>query len=146
MLQRIQTIFLLLAVILTGLLLYLPVYEIRSAVVSGTIDEVEQFIISTNIPLMLLNAGVGVLLVISLLSFKNRNLQRRLCNLSLLLSCILIGLLFFLADHDGAKQSSKVVYKLAAYFPLLNLLFIFLASFFIKKDEEMVRSADRLRP
>jgi lipopolysaccharide export LptBFGC system permease protein LptF len=68
-----------------------------------------------------------------------------LCNLSLLLTCILIGLLFFLSDTMSGGKSQRVHYLIGIYLPLVQLLLIFLATVFIKKDEKLVRSADRLR-
>jgi Domain of unknown function (DUF4293) len=143
MIQRVQTIFLLLSVLLSVLLLYLPVYELQS--LAANTSEINRFRISSSAILTIINGGVGVFCLIGIFLFKNRNLQVRICNLSLLLTCVLIGLLFFVADTMSSGMNQKVHYLYGSYFPLIQILFIFLASRYIKRDEELVRSADRLR-
>jgi hypothetical protein len=50
----------------------------------------------------------------------------------------MIGLFFF-------NLGKEVSYKEGAYLPLIQIILVFLAQRSIKKDEELVRSADRLR-
>ncbi len=143
MIQRIQTIFLLLSVLLSVLLLYLPVYELQS--LSATTAEINRFTISSSAILAIINGVVGIFCLIAIFLYKNRNLQIRICNLSLLLTCVLIGLLFFVADTMSSSMNQKVHYLYCSYFPLIQILVIYLAIRNIKHDENLVKSADRLR-
>ncbi len=143
MIQRIQTIFLLLSVLLSVLLLYLPVYELQSLAANTT--EINRFTISSSAILAIINGVVGIFCLIAIFLFKNRNLQIRICNLSLLLTCVLIGLLFFVADTMSSSMNQKVHYLYGSYFPLIQILVIYLAIRNIKRDENLVKSADRLR-
>ena len=143
MIQRVQTIFLLISVLLSALLLYLPVYELQSMAMNTT--EITRFTISSSAILAIINGVVGVFCFVAIFLFKKRNLQLRICNLSLLLTCVLIGLLFFVADTMSSSMNQKVHYLYGSYFPLMQILFIFLATRYIKRDDELVRSADRLR-
>lgn len=143
MIQRIQTIFLLLSVLLSVLLLYLPVYELQS--LSATTAEINRFKISSSAILAIINGVVGIFCLIAVFLYKNRNLQIRICNLSLLLTCVLIGLLFFVADTMSSSMNQKVHYLYGSYFPLIQILVIYLAIRNIKHDENLVKSADRLR-
>ena len=77
--------------------------------------------------------------------YKNRNLQIRATNLALLINCGLIGLLFFSADSMSTTFQSKVHYLYGSYLPVIIAIFLFLAIRFIKRDDALVRSADRLR-
>ena len=142
MIQRKQTLFLLGSVVISILLIYIPVFELVSDAVS---EPWKQFTISVNGLLPILNAATGVLSFVAILLFKNRNLQIRLCNVALLITCVLVGLLFFLADSMISGMNQKIHYLYGSYLPLFQVLFIFLASVFIRKDEKLVRSADRLR-
>jgi hypothetical protein len=69
----------------------------------------------------------------------------KLCRLILILIFVTIGLLFYTADAISSGLDQKVVYKIGTYLPLLQVIFIFLAHQAIKKDDELVKSADRLR-
>jgi Na+-transporting NADH:ubiquinone oxidoreductase subunit NqrB len=61
------------------------------------------------------------------------------------LTCVLIGLLFFVADTMSSSMNQKVHYLYGSYFPLIQILVIYLAIRNIKRDENLVKSADRLR-
>ncbi|MFN6037385.1 MAG: DUF4293 family protein, partial [Bacteroidota bacterium] len=59
---------------------------------------------------------------------------------------IMLGtmLLFDFISVEAGKSFSKS-YLFGSYLPILSILLSFMAIRFIKKDEELVRSADRLR-
>lgn len=140
MLQRIQTVFLILSIIISILLLYLPVYQIQG----GIPEAPTLYKISSNSFLNILNGGIGVLTFLAIFLFRKRNVQLRLCNVLLLLCCGLVGLLFFVADtFTGNNQ--EIHYLYGSYLPIIQIVFIFLATLFIRRDEALVRSADRLR-
>ncbi|MFM2136803.1 MAG: hypothetical protein RL021_2203 [Bacteroidota bacterium] len=144
MIQRIQTLFLLVVALLSALLFYIPVYTIP---VVSPVEPVagNDYLVSSNTLLSIINGSVGILSLVCIFLFRNRNLQMRLANVNLLLICILIGLLFFLADTLGTTRQAPISYGYGSYLPLIQLIFTFLASRAIRKDEELVRSADRLR-
>ncbi len=140
MLQRIQSLFLLGVVIISLLLLFIPVYE-TFQVINGTESERIPVLISKSNVLKLLNAATGILCFLAIFLYKRRNIQVRMSNLAILVTCILVALLFFMADTEG----QQIHYLTGSYLPLVQVLFAFLASWFIKKDEALVKSADRLR-
>ena len=89
----------------------------------------------------------------SILLFKNRVAQMRLVAVTFLLNVVYVFLVFFWAVdayadaipqvmHDADPQVSWAV---GSYAPIVSLLFLVLAHRGIKKDEAMVRAADRLR-
>ena len=146
MLQRVQTIFLLCCLVICLLLHYTPVYELVPVVNNADPAAVNPtFTIFKSAILVMLNAGVGVLTLVSIFLYKRRNLQIRLVNLNLLLTLILLGLMFFAADTMSQTNEMKVQYKYGIYLPIVQVVFFFLAARFIKRDEDLVRSADRLR-
>lgn len=144
MIQRVQTLYLLLATGMSALMLYLPVYELMPVDPSSS-TTVTQFSIMSSSLLLILNGGIGVLSFLCIFLFKKRNIQIRLCNLLMLITCVLIGLLFFSADTMSTSMNQRVHYLFGTYLPLLQLLFIFLAMRYVKRDENLVRSASRLR-
>ncbi len=142
MIQRKQTLFLLGSTVISILLLYLPLFEMLP---ESDGSEVRRFTISINALLLIINGAIGVLSFLAIFLYKKRNIQVRMCNLALLLTCILIGLIFFLADTMTSGMNQKIHYVYGSYLPLIQVLIIFLATLFIKQDEKLVRSADRLR-
>lgn len=151
MIQRSQSLYLLLAVLLGVSLFFLPVFEfpgMKPSVVppanEGPATDTLYYITSNSL-LFLLHVAICAMVLITIFLFRNRNLQIRLCNLSLLLISGLIGLLFFTADSVGSTFNHQVVYHMGSYFPMIQLALVFAAARAIKKDEELVRSADRLR-
>lgn len=148
MLQRVQSLFLLVVVSLSALLFLLPVYEApetAAALMPEGANTLKQYFVSGNTLLSIINGAIGVLTLIAIFLFRNRALQLRLSNVNLLLICILIGLLFFWADTLGNTLNTRISYQYGSYLPLIQLIFTFLASRAIRRDEELVRSADRLR-
>ncbi|MEY4595452.1 MAG: hypothetical protein RIQ47_1862 [Bacteroidota bacterium] len=151
MIQRIQTLFLLFVVVLSLLLLWLPVYEFpdispaTAESATPAVEKVKAYLITNNTLLTIINGAIGVMSLLAIFLFRQRNLQLRICNVVLLLLCIMVGFLFFLADTMGTNLEQRISYQYGAYFPLLQLVFTFLAARGIRKDEELIRSADRLR-
>ena len=151
MLQRIQTIYLILALVLTVVCLAMPV---------GTFDNSTTMEGST----LLLNlwkatpAGVdygvwplfAVLLptcpicVFAIFAYKSRKVQVRLCLLNVLLILVWISLFVFFAYIEPGNESAfhPSVY---AFFPVISLVLYLLARRGIKHDEKLIRDMDRIR-
>ncbi len=148
MIQRIQTLFFLGVVLISVLLIFVPVYELPDIQVPPNADgtpAVKAISIANNALLMLLNGAVGIFALVAVFLYRNRNLQVRIGNLMLLLLCVEVGLLFFVADTMATNLDQRLHYRYGSYLPLVSLLFTFLAVRFVKRDEALVRSADRLR-
>ena len=146
MIQRKQTLFLLGSVVISILMVYLPVFELKPEDIDASnMSSPKQFTISVNAFLLILNGTIGVLNFVSIFLFKNRNLQIRICNLAMLINCVFIGLLFFLSDIMTSTSEQTLHFLYGSYLPLIEVVVIFLAVRFIKQDEELVRSAERLR-
>lgn len=129
MLQRIQTIWTFLAV-LAAVFLF----------VTG-----QDVIISDSFPV--LNIGCIVLVLVGLLSvfsFKNRKRQILLNNISIFINALLIGvLIYWLLNLSGGIQIPEK--GIEPIFSLIAIICLFIANIYIKKDERLVKSVDRLR-
>jgi hypothetical protein len=142
MIQRIQSIYLLLTVLVSASLFFLPLFELPSTT-PGV--EPREFLVTTNALLLVLTSAIGILAFVVIFLFMNRSLQMRLCRLMLILIFVMIGLMFYTSDAISSGLDEKVVYKVGTYLPLLQVVFIFLAHRSIRKDDKLVKSADRLR-
>lgn len=95
-----------------------------------------------------LNVFSIFLIVVIVFLYKNRKQQLLLCKIATLLIAGLVAAIFYFAENvrsssDFAGYTSEIRPMMVA--PLAALVMVVLANRFIKKDEELVRSADRLR-
>ena len=158
MIQRIQSVFLLLVFVLGATLFVLPVLGFTSYESSYIMNAYHTFDITDASKIVSKNVGIGAMQgLISLLAlatiflYKKRQLQIKLCKLNLLLVTIQIAALVLYIDvaKEGISPTSPndviIGVKLGTFIPLISFVLLYLATRFIKKDEDLVRSADRLR-
>jgi peptidoglycan/LPS O-acetylase OafA/YrhL len=147
MIQRIQSLFLLLALSLSVALFFIPLYSVESLHPINGINPAgfQHIDVTSGIIFIVLNSLTGVFSLVALFLFKNRNLQIRLCNLNMIVISIFIITIFYFNDPSRSNADLAIHYNAGCYFPLVQLLLCFLAMRSIRKDEELVRSADRLR-
>lgn len=155
MIQRIQTIYLLLATVLMSLAFFLPTihfttaegtavfrfYELVGA--DGVVEQVPSY-------LMFLTLLTMVLPLYIIFRYKNRLHQIRFCVVEMVLQVgvlILAALycyrLFTLFLDTTAAFAMEIRWPL--FCPLVALLFVWLAMRAIFRDEMLVRAADRIR-
>ena len=134
MIQRIQTVYLLLTACLMLFILFVPV--------SDTL-----FDSSRKIFYIFFSALASFMSLYAISLYKNRKKQIKYCWmvmgwLSLFYAMVFLSTLSFplnlsyLQDYD---------FRYTIFFPLIAMLFTYLAIRGIKKDEKLVRSTDRLR-
>lgn len=129
MLQRIQTIWTFLAV-LAAVFLFITGQDVA---VFGNIPVID----SASIALVL----VGLL---SVFSFKNRKRQILLNTISIIINVLLIGVLaYWLLNLSGGIQFPEK--GIEPVFPLIAIICLFISNIYIRKDERLVKSVDRLR-
>ena len=136
MLQRIQTIYLLLAGLTNGGLMFAFRLWENSAGEPTFVEDVTAVLIFT-----LLSAFISL---ITIFLFKNRKLQFVLGRLNILLNLILLGLfVYWSLSVSGEMQISEK--GIGMFVPVISIVFLVLANKAIKKDEDLVKSVDRLR-
>ncbi len=144
MIQRIQSIYLGLVIILSGVLVFF-VHLWKNA--DGIGVSLMDLLNSKNyfqIVLAVMYLAVAVLGFMSLLKFKNRMQQKRINGVNILVNLILFGLLIFnlLSLSGELKDSLKGI---GIWLPLGSIVLLFLANRAIQKDENLVKSVDRIR-
>ncbi len=163
MIQRIQSLFLFGVFLCTVLLFFTGVASVVTAShhynfsIWGFVEmgqDTNQLLVSTRI-LLFSTVLLSFLSLIILFNFKNRILQIRLSRLCLLLLVAYAVGLFFYFEHAleqvpelsaaDANTTKTIHYALGAILPIIAILFTLLALNAIKKDEALVRSADRIR-
>lgn len=140
MLQRIQTIWLLLAATFAFAGLNFPFY-------SGihTSGEQQYALKGTeNILFILLTVCIGLLAAIAIFMYKNRLMQLRLCIAALLLQLVLLYL-YYHYTSTIFLTSTYNTYALWAVFQPLVLIFLVLAIAGIRRDNKIIKESNRLR-
>ena len=145
MIQRIQSIFYFLAAICFGGLFIFPFATSDISIPKYLADlsyDVMDHAVLTGL------AGLGTLLsVVAIFIFKKRDMQLRLGYFVIILS-ILIPLVAFLLlynEKTAVNDANQINDSLGLYLPVLSLIFGVLANKFVKKDDRLVKSMDRLR-
>ncbi|AUS04220.1 DUF4293 domain-containing protein [Pseudotamlana carrageenivorans] len=136
MLQRIQTIYLLLAAGVSGGLIF--VFNLWE-----TVDGVKVYADDTTyIYFMFLTSALFS--ITSILRYKNRKSQFMLGRLNIILNFFLLGFFVYLSLNVSGETavSEKGIGMLL---PIVSIVFLALANKAIKKDEDLVKSVDRLR-
>lgn len=160
MIQRVQTIYLLLASIFTGLTAWfeLAIYysgeqEIfRYGLFGNRATADGELFVPGNWMVQLVIVAISTLLAIFIIfKFKNRKLQLKLGQFNyLLLVAIILSVYFSVRNLINLVplnefENVKAVYWIGFYMPVAAIAFQFLANRGIKKDEELVKSVERLR-
>jgi len=136
MLQRIQTVYLLIAAVLSGGLIF--VFHL------WTTDTDVLVYAKDNVSYFAMFLGSAALSLISLFGYKNRKSQFVMNRLNIILNFILLGLFVYqlLITPGESHISEKGV---GIFIPIFSIVFLVLANKAIKKDEDLVKSVDRLR-
>ena len=137
MIQRIQTIYLLIAIIISGILPFLfPLW---------TMSDGKKFHFMSDSIYTVLFGLTTTLTFVSILYFKKRRHQFVLNRLSIILNLILLVLFVYRSLNLSGETRVVSEKGIGMFLPIVAIVFLALANKAIKKDEDLVKSADRLR-
>ena len=147
MIQRVQTIFLLLGSIFMLSVLFFPFVNLKPEVV-GTGVLIDGVYTAREKPIL---TGLfflsGILALIGIFLFKNRSLQMKMAIFSADAGFLGIVLaIFYLWQDEQVREIIGFIRPdIGAFLPLPGFIALLLAFWFIRKDDKLVRSMDRLR-
>ena len=135
MIQRIQSVYLALAFIIAGVLsLVFPLWYVNG----------QDFRVGQSTLFTLMFGASAALSVISIFSYKKRQTQFVYNRLNMILNFILLGL--FVYQSLNLSGETLVSEKgIGMFLPIGSIILLALANKAIKKDEDLVKSADRIR-
>jgi hypothetical protein len=147
MIQRIQSLYLLVSAILVAFLFVLPFAEIASdgavylfnykgILLDGTVKE-NGMVVSILIGIILALHGFAIF------AYKNRIRQIRVLVFTILIMLGLLGMFFFFTYYSFT--GAQISFKISMVFPLVAIILDYLAIRAIGKDEALIRSIDRIR-
>ena len=136
MIQRIQSLYLFLSIVTTGALPFL--FSL------WTLENGDIYFFMSNMIYVVIFGLSTSSSILSILNFKKRKQQFVLNRLNIILNLILLGLFVYRTlNLSGETTVSKN--GIGIYLPILAILLLVLANRAIKKDEDLVKSVDRLR-
>ena len=154
MIQRIQTIYLLIAGFLTGSLFFVPFAEM--AVKAGSIYRYDisgiylegipnPVVTISSLSLVILVIAQLFLTLVTIFLFKKRKLQIKLSVVNMVVLLAIFSLILYSAWWGGKSLSAGYSLSYSVLFPLFAIIVVYMAIRAIKKDELLVRSIDRVR-
>ena len=139
MIQRIQTLWLLLAAIFAFLGFKFSFYS-GAIVETGSPETYAKVTGITSIPLIIVTTTVGVLALIAIFLYKNRSLQLKLSIGGVALQAVLLFLYY-----SEISQFVRGTFSLTAILQALVPIFFLLAAKGISNDEKIIKESNRLR-
>ncbi|WP_091092922.1 DUF4293 domain-containing protein [Flavobacterium gillisiae] len=137
MIQRIQTIYLFLAFVVTGILPFLfPLWTMS--------DGKDYFFMQNEFYVILLGLSTTISIV-SVVSYKKRQNQFVIGRLNIILNLILLGLFVYRSLNVSGETVLVSEKGIGMFLPIVAIVLLVLANKAIKKDEDLVKSVDRLR-
>ncbi len=147
MIQRIQTLFILVAAIITALMLKTEFAEVASGgdyyIFSAKGITNGETVLFNGLPVKIFIGLITVLHLVIIFLFKKRILQIRLLTFTIIVLIGLSGLLLYFL-YAGFKNLD-VVFKIPMVIPLVAVILDYLAIRAIGKDEALIRSINRIR-
>ena len=137
MLQRIQTVYLLIVAIISGGLIF--AFNLWTTA-EGTVVYAKDEVLALG-----LFVGSAILAIISIFNFKNRKSQFILGRLNMILNLILLGFFVYRILNSPGEANGVSEKGVGIYLPVISIVFLVLANRAIQKDEDLVKSVDRLR-
>lgn len=165
MIQRIQTIFLTAIILVMTWFCFTTIWlkvndktadkivftPLSLTYYNGSVDDNELSNItvteSSTLHILILAGLSALFALISIFSYKNRVRQMKMGFLNTLLLVLLFVLMYYQISEADELLAHPTYgdYHLGFFLPFTALAFNVAANFYIKKDEDLVRSADRIR-
>ena len=137
MIQRIQTLYLLLAFLTTLVLPFLfPLWTFSNGK--------EYFFMQNQVYVVLLGLST-TLSLLSILLYNKRQNQFVIGRLNIILNLILLGLFVYRSLNISGETLTVSEKGIGMFLPILAIVLLVFANKAIKKDEDLVKSVDRLR-
>jgi hypothetical protein len=155
MIQRIQSVYLLLTIILSSLFLkgdFLKFINTGGSEITMNLSGAWQQTAGGEPELILRYFVLSAIIIIipfisvaAILTFRKRRLQMGITTLLIVSAVVFAGLLIYYGIYLSGKYKAEILPGFKSVIPLLILVLSILAFRGIKKDETIVKSYDRLR-
>ncbi|MGL5228653.1 MAG: DUF4293 domain-containing protein [Bacteroidales bacterium] len=152
MIQRIQTLYLIVVTVLAAIMNFVTLSSFKSGETLFQLDSFGLFtttnpqeLVYGTFALFAILAAISILSALTIFLYKKRILQIRICLFNILLA---LGFYAAYAAYTYVIKenfTAEVFFKLPLVFPLIGIVLDWLAIRAIGADEALIRSLDRLR-
>jgi hypothetical protein len=147
MIQRIQSLWLLLAALCNAGLFYFDFY--RAELTNNGVVLNTSIRVNDHYPSMLIALAITLLPLVTIFLFKQRKRQRAMVALGMIFTIGFISEMIMrvtnFSNGIAPQTSGTTNYWIGAVLPVVAIIFLFMALRGINKDEKLVKSLDRLR-
>lgn len=151
MIQRKQTLFLLIAVVLNFLCLIFPIGEfiprgvgVNPLMYNLWIEDGQGSVSFASAPLFGILFLETIVSVVTIFRYNNRRQQMKFCSLNILL-LVLWYITYAIVFSLNSIEDGGFKLHMVAIFPLISLILTMMAKRGVKADEALIRAADRIR-
>lgn len=156
MIQRIQTVYLFMAVLITAITFFTPLARFTTGVPEAYYTLYGLSLKEFGLPpysgtsthswvITFLSAAYILTTAIAIFSYKNRQKQLRRINIAFGLLCCYYAYFAFACYAISTQTGTGYAFAPCCLLPLLSGVFAWLAAKAIRRDEALVRAADRIR-
>jgi FtsH-binding integral membrane protein len=144
MIQRIQSIWLLLAALCNAGLFMFDLYRVDEAAATAGARNIN---VVSHYPSLLIAIVITLLPFIAIFMFKNRKKQRLMALMGMVLTIGFLALTLMRVTNVNNATSAPTTgsYWIGSILPVLAIVFLIMAIRGIRNDERLVKSMDRLR-
>ena len=146
--QRIQTVYLLIAVILMAVFAFFPALTYQLAdktVIYGALESGRAGNMHIDPLLLTLIILISFLAIVDIFLYKNLQRQMTVCFVDIIIGIAMLLAIGIQAFYVGNREGWTVSWHWHLIFPVLSIIFMMLAHKAMSNDKKKLRDADRLR-
>ena len=154
MIQRIQSLYLLISSAICTILIFSPLASFRQGdqiaaeLFSYGVKKVgnADLLISYNPVILVVLVTISAMLgIFTIFQYKKRPLQVLLSTFNIIILLVMLGMMVYYCIVISQGLNGSINYYIQAIFPFISIILLFLAIKSIRKDEKLIRSVDRIR-
>ena len=146
--QRIQTVYLLIAVILMAVFAFFPALTYQLAdktILYGALETGRAGNMHIDPLLLTLIILISFLAIVDIFLYKNLQRQMTVCFVDIIIGIAMLLAIGIQAFYVGNREGWTVSWHWHLIFPVLSIIFLMLAHKAMSNDKKKLRDADRLR-
>ncbi len=145
MIQRIQSVWLLLAALCNGGLFFFDIYRAHTMI--NGVDTLQSIRVNDHYPSLLIALVVTIMPLVAIFLFKNRKRQKLMTILAMVFTAGLITQMLTRVGNltNQVPAPTNGSYWIGAVLPAVAIIFLGMAIGGINRDQKLVKSLDRLR-
>ncbi len=146
--QRIQSVYLLIAVILMAVFAFFPAltFELGGRqFVYGALEAGKVGVTHIDPLMLMLVVLISLLALIDIFLFKNLQRQMTVCFVDIIIGLAMLVAIGIQAFYVNGKDGVTLTWQWYLLLPILSIVFLMLAHKAMSRDKKMLRDSDRLR-